>query len=113
MVNITTVAILKQFIQNNPSYKNALEGWISLVKKCNWEKPQDIVETFGDKAISILGKNNRVIFDIKGNHLRVIAKYEFHPKLKKSRIYIKWIGTHAEYDKICKKKLQYTVDVYC
>jgi mRNA interferase HigB len=121
MVHIISPGCIKLFTEDNPKFSAVLNAWVTLVSKCSWEKPQDIVNEFGPKAIDLLGKkdnktatlsSNRVVFDIKGNHLRIIAKYQFHPSLKASRLYIKWIGTHPEYDKLCDKKLQYEVELY-
>lgn len=121
MVHIISTACIKKFADENPKFSEVLSAWITLVSKCEWEKPQDIVNEFGSKAIDLLGKkdnkpttlsSNRVVFDIKGNHLRIIAKYQFHPKLKVARLYIKWIGTHSEYDKLCNNKLQYEIELF-
>jgi len=121
MVHIIAVKHLKNFMDNNPSYCECLKAWVSIVSKCNWEKPQDMVVEFGTKAVDLLGKKdkkkttvscNRVVFDIKGNHLRIIAKYQFHPKLEKSRLYLCWIGTHKDYDKICDKNEQYDINMF-
>jgi mRNA interferase HigB len=54
--------------------------------------------------------SSRVIFNIAGNHYRMICKYQFEGRCV--RLYIKWIGTHAEYSKLCKKSLQYSVNNY-
>lgn len=115
MIHIISVRHLTEFANKNPQYKKAIEAWATIVQHCDWSKPQDMVEEFGAKAVDILpnlkGEScNRVVFDIKGNQLRVIAKYQFHPKLKKSRLYLCWIGTHTEYDKICETKKQYTIN---
>jgi len=121
MVRLITVKHLKDFMDCNPKYKECLEAWISIVKHCEWEKPQDIVAEFGSKAIDLLGKkdtkkstksSNRVVFDIKGNHLRIIAKYQFHPTQKKAILYLCWIGNHKDYDKICDKNNQYDINMF-
>lgn len=117
MVHIISVKHIKEFMDKNPNYSKALEAWVSIVRTCEWNKPLDMVEEFGAKAIDILPNFNgissdRVVFDIKGNHLRIIAKYQFHPKLKKSRLYLCWIGTHAEYDKLCDKNKQYSINMF-
>jgi mRNA interferase HigB len=49
-----------------------------------------------------------VVFDIGGNNYRMICKYWFGAS--RVHLYVKWIGTHAEYDGLCKKNKQYTVD---
>lgn len=106
---IISVKHLRQFMNDHSQYSESLKAWISIVDDENtmWTKPQDIVETFGSKAVDII-ENNRVVIDIKGNKIRIIAKYQFPD----ARLYIKWIGTHAEYDKLCKKNGQYTVDLF-
>lgn len=117
MVRIIKIQPLTDFIKLHAQYSNCINTWIQTVKKSNWQKPQDIVDKFGTKAIDILGKHNkkvtdRVVFDVGGNNVRIIAKYVFHEKLKSARLYIKWIGTHAEYDKLKKGKQQYTIDLF-
>ena len=113
MVHIISVRSLYEYMEMNPKTSDRLKAWITLVKACNWEKPQDIVHTFGAKAVDILTRScSRVVIDVKGNHIRVIAKYQFHPALKMARLYIKWIGTHAAYDEICKKNLQYEIEMF-
>lgn len=111
MVRLIKITSIGKYIETNPRMRDALEAWVSLVKSLNWEKPQDIVDSFGPKAVDIIG-GERAVIDIKGNHLRIIVKYQFHQSLKQSVIYIKWIGTHAEYSKLCKLNMQYTVEMF-
>ena len=121
MVKIISKKHIYEFMDINPQFAEGLRAWLTIVEDCTWGKPQDIVITFGPKAIDILGKkdnkpttisSNRVVFDIKGNHLRIIAKYQFYKMLKKCQLYLKWIGTHAEYDKLCKENLQFEIDMF-
>lgn len=109
MTRIIAVKYIKEFMNKHPHYAESLKAWISIVKDkdIKWYKPQDIVTTFGAKAVDII-KNNRVVIDVKGNKIRIIAKYQF----PSARLYIKWIGTHAEYDKLCKKNQQYTINLF-
>ena len=75
----------------------------------DWSKPGDITETFG--SADLLGNgSDRVVFDIAGNNYRLICKYHFG--LTRVHLYIKWIGTHAEYAKLCDDNKQYTVNSY-
>ena len=65
--------------------------------------------TFG--SADLLGKNsNRVVFNIGGNSYRVICKYAFGEK--QVHLFVCWIGTHADYDKINDNNEQYTVNSY-
>lgn len=120
-VRIISKRALHDYIRLNPKIGASLLAWASILEAQTWTQPLDIVETFGSKAVDILGKKNtrattvppeRAVIDIKGNHIRVIVKYQFHPKLKDACVYIKWIGTHAEYDKLCAKKEQYEVEQF-
>jgi len=113
MVRIITVKHIKEFGDKHPQYAKALNAWIKIVQDENtiWLKPQDIVETFGEKAVDLI-KTERAVIDIKGNHIRVIVKYQFFVKLKKCSIYIKWIGSHADYDKLCKNNQQHEIDMF-
>lgn len=121
MVRIIKITSIDSYIKTNPREKKALEAWVSIVKSQTWTKPQDIVESFGAKAVDVLGKadakadtanSERVVIDIRGDNLRIIVKYQFHEKLKNGVIYIKWIGTHAEYTKLCNLNNQYTVEMF-
>ena len=85
------------------------EEWLSKVKWADWRYPEDIKKTF--PAADLLGKGScRAIFDISGNRYRLIAKYSFGDEVV--RLYVCWIGTHSEYDVLCKKGLQYTAFDY-
>ena len=75
------------------SAKNQLEVWYKETELSNWESPSDIKKRY--PSASFLA-DNRVCFNIAGNTFRLIVKinYKFH------MVYIRFIGTHAEYDKI-------------
>lgn len=109
MARIISIKHIKEFALKHSQYSEALYAWISIVENGNtlWYKPDDIVGTFGQKAVDIIS-NNRVVIDVKGKKIRIIAKYQF----PSARLYIKWIGTHAEYNRLCNNNLQYTVDLF-
>ena len=73
--------------------KKQLDIWYDKTKKATWKTPQDVKENY--PTASIVG-NNRVVFDILGGSYRLIVKVEY----EFSVVYIKFIGTHEEYDKI-------------
>lgn len=82
---------------------------LALLKRAVWNEPGDIAETFG--SADLLGNgSDRVVFDISGNNYRMICKYHFGET--RVHLYIKWIGTHAEYTKLCDANKQYTVNSY-
>jgi len=63
------------------------------------------------RSTDLLGKSSsRAVFDIAGNSYRMICKYAFGEK--QVHLFVCWIGTHAEYTKLCADKEQYTVSIY-
>lgn len=84
---------LRKFWEDYEDIEQSLRTWYADVKKSKWEKPNDIKEKY-PKASFL--QNSRVVFDIKGNNYRLIIRVNF----KKKWVFIRFIGTHAEYDKI-------------
>lgn len=83
--------------------------WLTAVKYADWNTPADIQQTFG--SADLLGNgSSRVVFDIGGNHHRLIARYVFGER--QVHLFVCWVGIHAEYDKLCAKGEQYTVNLY-
>ncbi len=105
--------IKKQTIENfalkNARRRPSFEEWLEKLKHAYWQKPTAMQETFS--TADLLGKNsNRVVFDIGGNNYRMICKYAFGDK--EVHLFICWIGTHAEYNKLNAKEEQYLVNSY-
>lgn len=72
----------------------ALADWVVMVKAADWRCFDDVVRSSSFPARAI--ENGRVIFNIKGNSYRLVCGVRFQPPI----VYVKWFGTHAEYDKI-------------
>lgn len=58
-----------------------------------WRTPNYVKMTYANASIL---KDNRIVFNIKGNSYRLVAKFNF----EKQWIFIRFIGTHTEYEKI-------------
>ena len=69
-------------------------AWHAEVKAAKWTKFADIKAKF-NSADAI--KGGRVVFDIAGNKYRLVVKVKYEPK---GKVWIRFIGTHAQYDKI-------------
>ena len=86
---------LKEFWEQSAyvDSEQALEAWFDEARQASWKTPSDIKAQY--KSASIL-KDSRVVFNIHGNKYRLIVKinYDF------SVIYIRFVGTHKQYDKI-------------
>ncbi len=78
---------------NHQDSKSSLEAWHYEVIKANWANPNEIKVQY--KSASIVG-DSKVVFNIYGNKYRLIVKINFFAEI----VYIKFIGTHKQYDKI-------------
>ncbi|MGP4132272.1 type II toxin-antitoxin system HigB family toxin [Pantoea tagorei] len=92
-MRIISIASLKQFWETHNQAEQPLKAWVDEVKKAQWKTPQDIKDKY--RSADFLS-NNRVVFDIKGNDYRLIVAVAY----RFQAVYIKFVGTHAEYDKI-------------
>lgn len=100
---------IEAYVIKNARSKASFEVWLSVLQMADWNEPRDIVSTFN--SADILGKgSNRVVFNIGGNNYRLIGSYYFGSA--KIHLFVNWIGTHAEYTKLCNEGKQYTISVY-
>lgn len=72
--------------------RKALEAWYAEAERSDWQTPQDIKNRY---ASADFLADNRVIFNIKGNHFRLVVKVRY----QNSIVVVEWVGTHAEYSK--------------
>tara|TARA_B100000315_G_C14167308_1_gene402897 strand:- start:98 stop:391 length:294 start_codon:yes stop_codon:yes gene_type:complete len=84
---------LRAFWVEHPDAEQPLKSWCYYVKKEEWRSLSDVKILFGNASIL---KNNRVVFNIAGNKYRLIVNINYAYKA----IYIRFIGTHEEYDRI-------------
>ena len=84
---------LVDFYSHHASSKTALEVWCQKVSKTSWDSLNDLKQDY--PSADYVG-NNRVVFNIKGNDYRLIAIVIYVSQ----KVYVRWIGTHAEYDKV-------------
>ncbi len=94
-MRIITKKRLEDFGQQYPDAKTSLKFWHDVVTANNFYSVQEVIQVF--KTADYVG-NERLVFNIAHNKYRLIAKFRFH--LRAQRVYIRFIGTHAEYDKI-------------
>lgn len=108
-IHLITHTTLKNFVRSNKQSEVPIANWLRNLKYVSCDKPEDIKKSF--PSIDFLGRGtNRVVFDIGGNKYRLIAEYHFGEKWV--HIFICWIGTHAEYSKLCNEKKQYSISNY-
>lgn len=80
--------------------KSALDSWFAEVSKAKWKNSSDVKKNYATASIV---SNERVVFNIKGNDYRLVVAIDF----EKSIVWIKWLGTHKDYDRIIVKEVKY------
>ena len=90
-MRIFTEQALKEYAEEHPDSKVALQEWVTIVKKSEWACFADIKKTF-NSADSV--GNQHYVFNVKGNNYRLVVVVKFTVKF----VYIRFIGTHKEYD---------------
>ena len=86
---------MEDFVKLYPDAKASLKFWYDVVTDNSFFTVQEVIQVFN--TADYVG-NERLVFNIARNRYRLIAKFRFHPRAQ--RVYIRFIGTHAEYDKI-------------
>lgn len=95
-MRIFTEQAIKEYSERVPESKVALQDWVSKVKRANWSCFADMKKTFN--SVDNVG-NQHYVFNIKGNNFRLVVVVKFVIGF----VYVRFIGSHAEYDKIdCK-----------
>jgi mRNA interferase HigB len=93
-MNIYNKSSVIEFYKKHGDTKIPLEVWYEEVESKSWKSPNQLKQDYGGN-VSIL-KNGRAVFDIKGNDYRIVVAIHYEYKW----VFIKFIGTHVEYDKI-------------
>ena len=92
-MRIVTYKRIQEFSKKHAGAETALNYWYHTDKAKEWNNFNDVKQTFS--SADYVG-NNRYVFNIKGNDYRLVAIVSFNAK----KVYIRFIGTHPEYEKI-------------
>lgn len=84
---------LREFWERRQSAEPFLKAWLDEAESAAWKTPQDILDRYPSADIL---PGNRVVFNIQGNHCRLIVKLHYNTGVA----YVRFVGTHAEYDRI-------------
>lgn len=93
MERIIAKSTLHEFWNKHPDSEEYLKTWYDTALHSDWKSPNEIKLTYGSASIL---KDNRVVFNIKGNSYRLVVKFNY----VKQWGFIRFIGTHEEYNKI-------------
>lgn len=98
-MKIISIKALKDFWGKHPDAEQPLKAWVDEATKADWKSPAEIKAQY--RSASIL-KNRRVVFNIKGNDYRLIVSIAY----QRGWMFVKFIGTHKEYDAIDAEKIE-------
>jgi len=84
---------LREFWQRHRRAEQPLKAWYAEAVRADWQGPQDIKSRY---AYASFVADNRVVFNIAGNRYRLIVHVNYDYRI----VYVKFVGTHAEYDRI-------------
>jgi mRNA interferase HigB len=96
---------LREFVASRARHKDraalkaSLDAWFAEVRKARWRSSADIKRLYATASIVTA---DRVVFNIRGNSYRLVVSVDF----SKSLVWIKWLGTHREYDRIDVTKVE-------
>lgn len=97
---------LRKFVEklqghrDQKAVKSALDAWFYEVQHAEWKNPADVRKAYASASII---DAERVVFNIKGNDCRLAAAINYRLQI----VFIKWLGSHVEYDKIDVRTVKY------
>ena len=106
MMRIIARRTLRQFVdsraghKDQPALKAALDAWFDEVRKASWASTADVKRLYASASIV---SADRIVFNIKGNDYRLVVAVDF----EKAIVWIKWLGTHRDYDGIDVRKVKH------
>ena len=89
---------LRDFWSKHSDCEQQLMAWYQETSKAKWKDTLKIKKDYPTASFLV---DNRIVFNIKGNHYRLIIKVNYDYQI----VWIRFIGTHAEYDKIDATKI--------
>jgi mRNA interferase HigB len=97
-VRVIAKKTLRDFWSFYPDCEQQLKAWYQEAEEAHWKGPNDIKLDY--PAASIIG-DNRIVFNIKGNHYRLVVRVNYSYQM----VWIRFIGTHKQYDRIDATKI--------
>jgi mRNA interferase HigB len=95
---------LRQFVESRAGHRDqqalkaALDAWFDEVRKAKWSSTADVKRLYASGSIV---SSDRIVFNIRGNAYRLVVAVDF----AKGIVWIKWLGTHRDYDRIDVKEV--------
>lgn len=91
--------------KDRSAVKAALDAWFHEAQRATWRTPAGVKKSYGTASII---NEERVVFNIKGNDYRLVTSIHYERQI----VFIKWLGSHEEYDRIDVRKVEYGDQTY-
>ena len=92
-MHVISLKTLREFWESHPDVEQTLKAWHAEAQIADWSSPEGIKRRY--PSADFLSEN-RVVFNLKGSRYRLVVKIHYNTRT----VYIRFIGTHAEYDRI-------------
>jgi mRNA interferase HigB len=92
-MRIYSKSTLRDFWEKHADAEQPLKTWYAATKAAVWNSPAVVKQRYPDASIL---RNNRVVFNIKGNDYRLVAAVHYDIQ----RVFVRFVGTHKDYDRI-------------
>jgi mRNA interferase HigB len=92
-MRIIAKSTLRAFWEQRPDAEEALQAWYDDAERAIWRTPAEIRMRYS--SASFLA-NNRVVFNIRGNHYRLVVQIHYNTQI----VYVRFVGTHGDYNRI-------------
>ncbi len=110
-VRVLARGTLEAFVKNRVprtqrgTLKAQLDAWYEIAMTAGWSNSAELKKQVGSASVL---SSERVVFNIKGNDYRLIAAINYEQQI----MFVKWLGTHEEYDRIDAREVNYDEDRY-
>jgi mRNA interferase HigB len=91
--------------KDHRTLKAALDAWFQEARQAEWKNSADVKASYAHA--SIVGAD-RIVFNIKGNAYRLVVAVDY----RRATVFIKWLGTHKQYDTIDVRTVQYANEAH-
>jgi len=100
-MRVISKPIIRTFCEAHKDAQLEMDKWFLQTEKARWASFADLRATFPLSDI-VKGGNGRVVFNVRGNSYRIVALVDF----ERFGVLIRFVGTHAEYDKLTDKQMR-------
>lgn len=99
MMIVIGVSAVETYLADRAGHKgikaarSQYQAWLTIVGHAQWHNPEEVKASYPKASIL---KAGRVVFNIKGNDYRLVARIQYQAGV----VEVRFFGTHAEYDQI-------------